>query len=208
MLKSHWFAGSLWTDHAYGRTETLCAFTTHTDTNTSSGMRTDINACLCVCIFTQESIKLYSGRERGQMSAICQLEWLVKAFFYVASYSKLLGVKLLTILVSEWQWMNVQMARLIWLKDGLLQPACRNHRPCNSKMFAVWYQLYDKDKVLHLTCLLINPLPPLGSQVVHVQFLCSVQGRPKSIGRQSIAEERNQICSSVPRLPGMEGSAL
>lgn len=54
----------------------------------------------------------------------------------------------------------------------------------------------------------VNVHPPLGSQAVHVRFLQFVQEWPKSIGGQSTAEEWSQTCSSVPRLPGMEGSAL
>lgn len=50
-------------------------------------------------------------------------------------------------------------------------------------------------------------LPHLpGCQVVHGKFPCCIQEQPNSIGRLSIARERNQTCFSVLRPHGMEGS--
>lgn len=47
---------------------------------------------------------------------------------------------------------------------------------------------------------------PPGSRDAPVQFLFSAQARPEFTGRKSIAEEKSQTYSIVPRVPGMERS--
>lgn len=81
------------------RTETFCALTTHVDTKTRAGMHADVNTCLCVHIHRGVN---ESPQRKGKRANVSPMSaGIVGDDFYVVSYWKLLGVKLLAVLADH-----------------------------------------------------------------------------------------------------------
>lgn len=81
------------------RTEMFCALATHVDTNPRAGTHADMNTCLCVHIHTGVN---GSPQRKGKRANVSHMSArIVGDDFHMASYWKLLGVKLLTALALE-----------------------------------------------------------------------------------------------------------
>ncbi len=81
------------------RTEMFCALATHVDINTSAGTHADMNTCLCVHIHTGVN---GNPQRKGKRANVTHMSVrIVGDDFHMASYWKLLGVKLLNALALQ-----------------------------------------------------------------------------------------------------------